>query len=154
MTNQQKLPLGIRNNNPGNLRSHMGLRDQYEFNEGFAVFKTPRDGLMAMLKCLWVYYNGMGKRTLAGIITRYAPPTQNDVKAYINSVCKISGLNPLHAETQDMRLDQFGRMFLLASAMVAVENGHPPTDWPSAPIWYPISEWCFAAHLSGIWEHV
>ena len=80
-------PRGIRNNNPGNLRSWGDTPRE----DGFARFATPEAGLAAMIKNLQVQQSKHGLNTIAGIIGRWAPPSENDTAAYVGNVSKQTG---------------------------------------------------------------
>lgn len=111
-------PVGILQNNPGNLRkwgNHLTMN-------GFAVFKTPGEGITAMAENLRGYQNKYGLDTLNGIISRYAPSSENDTAAYIADVSRHTGFKP------DQRLNLNDRRTLapLVSAMIRHENGKNP----------------------------
>lgn len=80
-------PRGIRNNNPGNLRSWGDTPRE----DGFARFATPEAGLAAMIKNLQVQQSKHGLNTIAGIIGRWAPPNENDTAGYVGNVSKQTG---------------------------------------------------------------
>jgi hypothetical protein len=83
--------LGIRNNNPGNLRSGSG---QIGTNGGFAVFRSAVDGLAAMRDNL-IAYGRQGYDTIASIVNRWAPPSDNNSNngAYMATIAKILGVD-------------------------------------------------------------
>ena len=74
------------NNNPGNMRPPGA-------STGFQQFSTPEAGLAAMDQNLQAYA-GKGINTLSGIITRWAPPGENNTAAYISDVSKRLGVPP------------------------------------------------------------
>lgn len=74
-------------NNPGNLRSWFGAPQV----GGFAQFPDMNTGLRAMADQLRLYYNRDKLDTLTGIITKYAPPQENDTAAYIKDVASRTG---------------------------------------------------------------
>lgn len=88
-------PLGIRNNNPGNLRyvSSIHWKGQVGSNKGFAVFDTVENGIRAMAIDLKTKI-GKGLDTLNKYIPVYAPPSENDTVAYINNVSRQTGISP------------------------------------------------------------
>lgn len=83
--NQPGLPIGLRNNNPGNLRPGDDWQGMIGTNGGFIVFKDVSWGLRAMAIDLRTKIN-KGYNTIRSIITRWAPPTENDTDAYIRNV--------------------------------------------------------------------
>lgn len=73
-------------NNPGNLRPTGA-------NTGFQSFPTPEDGLQAIDKNLQAYGKD-GVNTLAGVINKWAPPSENDTTSYIADAAKRLGISP------------------------------------------------------------
>lgn len=91
MTNQT--PMGVRNNNPLNIRAGIpweGLA--YEAN-GFAVFQSPVFGFRAAFRSYITKYD-RGLNTVRKLITEWAPPSENDTAAYIKTVCDRTGYGP------------------------------------------------------------
>lgn len=84
---RSRAPRGIRNNNPGNLRS-WGDTPRVD---GFARFATPEAGLAAMIKNLQVQQSKHGLNTIAGIIGKWAPSSENETGSYVNSIVKQTG---------------------------------------------------------------
>lgn len=82
-----RVSLGIRNNNPGNLRSWGNT----PVVDGFARFATPDAGLAAMIKNLQAQQSKHGINTIAGIIGKWAPASENDTDSYISSIVKQTG---------------------------------------------------------------
>lgn len=90
MTDYRKtnFKLGIRNNNPGNIRPS----DKYTWNgavgvnKGFVVFQDIEHGIRALAIDLF-NKNARGLNTIRKIISVYAPPSENNTEAYIASVC-------------------------------------------------------------------
>lgn len=76
-------PAPLRNNNPGALMPGGKL----------AQYATPEQGLAAMDQNL-ARYGQQGVSTLAGIIGKWAPPNENNTKAYIADVSNRLGLSP------------------------------------------------------------
>lgn len=74
---------GMRNNNPGNLRE--GIGQIGTDSEGYAVFPTPQAGYNAAARQL-VGYGNAGLNTINSIIEKWAPTSENNTQAYINSV--------------------------------------------------------------------
>lgn len=109
---------GIRNNNPGNLRSAPNAAG----NDGsFPIFSNPNDGLAAMSRQLQLY-GSRGNDTPYGIIHTYAPSTENDSQAYINAVTKDTGFGA----HEKLDLSDPGVLKRLMTAMIRQENGSQP----------------------------
>lgn len=77
-------PLGLRNNNPGNLRdSGDAWQGMIGTNQGFVVFKDCSWGLRALAINLRTEIS-RGYNTLEKLIYRFAPPSENDTEAYLD----------------------------------------------------------------------
>lgn len=77
-----KMTRGLRNNNPGNMRPV----SRNQANDGaFSIFSTPEEGWGALGKQLKGYANA-GLENVASIISKYAPSSENNTGAYIQSV--------------------------------------------------------------------
>ena len=86
--------LADRNNNPGNIRYNPRIdwQGQGDPNAGFATLATPEHGVRAMSKNLYTYNERDGLNTVGGIISKWAPPSENDTQAYINKVSNDLGV--------------------------------------------------------------
>lgn len=87
-------PRGIRNNNPGNIRygdfayKHGATgRD----SDGFAIFPTMDAGVSAQRALLQTYL-AQGNDTIRKVVSKYAPPSENDTTGYIAEVAKKIGV--------------------------------------------------------------
>jgi hypothetical protein len=112
-----KNTLGRRNNNPGNLRPANG--------RGFEHYATMAEGLSHMGRLLRGYQHRHGLNTIDGIVSRYAPPKENNTAAYIAQVSKETGWSP----DQKLNLDDPQQLARLEQAMIPIEQGgqHPFT---------------------------
>ncbi len=127
-------PLGIRLSNPGNIK-----RDEVSAWEGMtrlqdhpkmARFSTPQSGLRALAKLLINYKKLHGLNTLSQVINRYAPPSENQTRLYIEDVSIRSGFFPNeHLDFEDPRV-----LVPVMQAIVVHENGLAPIIFP--PAWY------------------
>ena len=115
---------GIRNNNPGNIRSTdtawrgevpATLKRDTEFEE----FISPLFGVRAMARILKKGETA-GRDTVREIITRWAPPSENDTAAYIRSVSRRADLGPDEPINFDEKLPD------LLDAIIVHENGSNP----------------------------
>jgi hypothetical protein len=86
-------PLGLRNNNPGNLRYNANIQWQGQIgqNKGFAVFRDVAYGIRAYGMDL-THDIKKGANTLEKLIYQFAPPSENNTEAYIINVSRISGI--------------------------------------------------------------
>lgn len=88
---------GESNNNPGNLeRNGTAWRGMCEgqTDPRFISFQTPQFGIRALATVLRNYQRQHNINTVAGVIGRWAPPTENDTKSYIMAVSKEVGVKP------------------------------------------------------------
>ena len=96
--NNANLPIGLRNNNPGNVRPlSNGVKwvGQIGVNKNFVVFSDVSYGIRAMVKNFITQYTRDNENTVRKYITAYAPPSDgNNTKAYIDSVAKALGVTP------------------------------------------------------------
>ena len=140
-------PRGIRNNNPGNIRKSSdawkGLAADQPDPEFFS-FSEPRWGIRAAAKVLQTYQEVHGLRTLAEIINRWAPLSENDTQSYITAVSIWSGIEP--EEVSDVM--DYETVFRLLRAMVRMENGKPPEDRDDA--WYEPAVYEQGLRLAGV----
>ena len=102
------VPAPIRTNNPGALMPGGKL----------AEFGSMEEGLSALDKNL-KGYKKRGINTLEGVISTWAPPNENDTKAYIAHVARVTGLDP----RQPIDLDSPLVRQQLAAGIVQMESG-------------------------------
>ncbi|PHS77834.1 MAG: structural protein [Robiginitomaculum sp.] len=115
-------PRGIRNNNPGNIRHGDNWNGQKssQTDISFIQFKSPEWGIRAMAKLLLNYESIYGLNTVAGIIGRWAPSSENNTSAYILAVSRKLGVDP--NEPFSVR----GKLVQLVKAIIKHENGIQP----------------------------
>lgn len=123
-----KVPRGIRNNNPLNIRKGNNWKGEvYCSTDGeFEQFVSMQWGVRAGFKILKNYMTGYGGRVKAltnihDIIHRWAPPSENNCRAYIDSVCRFSGLH----EFERLQFSDRNKMLALIDGMIRVECGQP-----------------------------
>lgn len=116
-----------RNNNPGNLRDS---GDQWQGmtgvdDGGFVQFDTPQSGERAAGINLANQTKVHGIRTLAGLVQKYAPASDNnDVGGYISAVSRATGLDP----NQEVDFSDPAIQAKVLPAMYAVESGGSPSS--------------------------
>lgn len=86
-------PLGLRNNNPGNLRPGDNWQGMTGVNQGFIVFKDIAYGIRAMGTDIGNDIRLDGLNTLRKLINEYAPPSENDTDAYIRRMFSYTGFS-------------------------------------------------------------
>lgn len=99
---QASTPRGIRNNNPGNIEDNGTPWRGRQGNDGrFIIFDKPENGIRAIARTLNTYDNKYGINTLERIISRWAPPFENNTESYIQHAeraLKISRHTPIGAQ--------------------------------------------------------
>ncbi len=142
-----KLPRGIRNNNPLNIRlssdrwqgqvlpqgSHSpkgGDGGGLSGEKSFCVFESMAYGWRAAFRLLCHTYYGKYKlKTIRALITRWAPPKENNTEAYIRRVTDRIGIGP------DRELgspqEHPAQWMMIAMAMAIVECGTAQLDYLS-----------------------
>src|SRR5574337_394778 len=88
---------GLRNNNPGNIRynpKNNWIGQTGQDADGFAIFDKADNGIRALARLLKNYQTVYGLNTVAGFISKWAPPDENDTVAYIASVANQLGVSP------------------------------------------------------------
>lgn len=116
-------PLGIRNNNPGNMRPNgdnwQGMTGQ---QNGYLTFDSPESGVRALAKNL-MSYDKQGINTPLAIANKWAPAAdKNDPMAYGQSLAKQLGVDP----NQPLNLKDPQIAIKLAQAITKQENGQLP----------------------------
>ena len=113
---------GIRNNNPGNIRRSndpwQGLAAE-QADPDFFRFTAPEWGYRALMKTIQTYRRKHGLRTIAEMISRWAPANENDTAAYIRSVCQEMQVPDSYVPD----VEDKGTMCALAAAISKHENG-------------------------------
>ena len=108
-----KLSRGLRNNNPGNIRLSPTTY------QGEVKSTDTAYGYRAMFVLLHTYQKKHHLNTIADMISRYAPATENHTTAYIEAVSEWSGVpSTCHITTTNGDI-----MVPIVAAMARVENG-------------------------------
>ena len=129
-----RMPRGIRNKNPGNIRRDrtpwQGLAATQTDPE-FFQFRSAEWGIRAMARILITYRDKYRIKRLNTIINRWAPPngqrqdgqryTQN-TQAYIDHVAQLTGFE----SDQNLDLHSYEHVRPLIEAMIRHENGVQP----------------------------
>ena len=112
---------GLRNNNPGNIR-HDDTTWRGEVassDKAFKAFESMAWGYRAMYVVLNTYQKKHGLRTVKQMISRWAPPVENDTEAYVDAVARWSNVSADAGITTTNR----DVMMPIVAAMSRVENG-------------------------------
>ena len=123
---------GIRNNNPLNIRHSadqwQGARKE-QTDQYFVQFENMAYGYRAAWKTLesyWKYFHRTKQYyNVTNIINRWAPPVENETKAYIHAVLRLTSLGGKENLPQPSRGVDTERLVKLIAAMTTVECGIP-----------------------------
>jgi len=113
-------PRGLRNNNPLNIRHN---KDVFQgevkgADKAFKTFSTMPYGYRAAFVTL-ATYNSRGWNTIEKIISRWAPPCENDTEKYIAHVERWSGI----PKSKVLTLADGADYIMMVAAMSFMENG-------------------------------
>lgn len=117
---------GIRLNNPGLIRhgdKWQGLAIEQPDAE-FCKFAEPRWGIRAIARLLITYQDKYSLNTVRGIISRWAPASDNNTAAYIRHVCQLTGMG----EDEPLDVHDYEDVEPLVKAIIRHENGQQPYD--------------------------
>jgi hypothetical protein len=103
-------------NNPGNIRTNPDFKGFVQADNGFSTFSSLYYGYRAISVLLNTYFNTYNLKTIKGIISRYAPGSENNTTAYINFVANQTGFGPDQILTES-------DLVTLIPAIVKMENG-------------------------------
>lgn len=116
---------GIRNNNPGNIRRSadkwQGLA-KFQKDPDFFTFESPLWGLRAIARILINYYDKYDCDTVVKIVSRWAPETENDTRAYAHFVAQRLSVG-IHTEINPT---EYKTLFVLVDSIVGFECGKHP----------------------------
>jgi len=130
----KKSPRGIRNNNPGNIRwgdPWQGINRKNPDDLYFCQFESAAYGIRALARTLISYQDKHDLRTIRKIITRWAPPEDNNnTESYIHMVAKQTG----YAPDLILNLHDYEQLRAVAQAIIRHENGRGPLA--TANTWY------------------
>ena len=113
---------GMRNNNPLNIRRVAGTKWKGQRAEqtdrSFVQFESLEYGLRAAFCILETYRRKYKAVCVEDIINRWAPPSENDTRKYVETVCRLTGFGGKE------RLEE-SQLPALVYAMAFVECGAP-----------------------------
>ena len=125
-----------RNNNLGNLvfANQEGATLESPNAKGeqrFARFNTPEEGIRALANQVSSYYNGTSAaagyqklQTVSSIISKWAPPKENNTNQYIDNVSKYLGVSP----NEKIDVSKPEVMTQLVRAIATKEGGNPAVN--------------------------
>ena len=123
---------GIRNNNPLNIRHSadrwQGARIE-QTDKSFVQFESMAYGYRAAWKVLESYWKHFSRQrqpfTVRNIISRWAPPEENDTEAYIKNVLSMASIGGKEKLLPPSNVLSYGRLSRMVSAMTCIECGIP-----------------------------
>ena len=129
MSDEKKLPRGVRNCNPGNIRRPPKKLEEQDRFDGeirpsrdpdFRTFVKMAYGYRAMFRILRTYKNNYKLNTLEQMIYRWAPPSDNnETEVYVDFVAKRAGIGRDHiVDVSNMTV-----MCRIVEAMAIMECG-------------------------------
>lgn len=120
---QQYIPRGIRNNNPLNIRiGNVWLGEvQNPTDPNFEQFVSMEYGIRAACVLIRRYIRHYHRTTIPSILAAWAPSSENNTVTYVDTVCQLSHLSPMH----ELRYEDKASICSLIAAMVQVECGQP-----------------------------
>ena len=119
----EKLPRGLRNNNPGNIRINDDLFQgevRPSKDKEFKQFETMAYGYRAMFVILRNYIRNYKLDTIRKMISRWAPTNENHTENYIQAVSDYAGIPADDPVAFDRE-----QMIRIVAGMSQVENGVP-----------------------------
>ena len=138
--NEVMLPRGIRNNNPLNIRRSkdqwQGLKKE-QTDSAFCQFENLAYGWRAAFRLLTrTYYHTYRLFTIRAIVSRWAPPNENNTRAYVENVSRLTGIDP--DEPLGIPSDKPARWLMLGAAMAIQECG-----WEGFDVFAMLRGWDF-----------
>lgn len=117
------LPIGIRQNNPGNVAKNGNQWDGELPNSSsrFKEFSTPEDGIAAIARVLSQYNNKYQVNTINGIVHRYSATDQGE---YAKNLSAQLGVDP----NEPLNVNDLPTMVKLVKGIIKQENGYVPYD--------------------------
>lgn len=121
MANSRIIPRGIRNNNPLNIRiGNVWLGEVRDPTDpDFEQFISMVYGVRAGFVLIRRYIRHYHRTTIPQVIAAWAPSNENNTTAYIDKVCKVSGIE----RDVQLKFEDEDQMVALIDAMILVECG-------------------------------
>jgi hypothetical protein len=116
----RRLPRGVRNNNPGNIRKGP---DKWQGavpgeDADFVTFASAEMGIRALARLILTYQKRYNLNSVRSLITRWAPPSENNTPAYVMAVANAVGVQP----EARIDVDDFAVMKPFVEGVIAHEN--------------------------------
>lgn len=115
---------GLRLNNPGNIKISDGNawlgKVTPSSDEVFEQFVSPEYGIRAMGKLINFYFSEHGLDDIYKIVSRYAPASENNTRAYAEAVASELGIGITALILVPKEIDR------IVAAMIRQEQGQQP----------------------------
>lgn len=121
-SNKMQVQFHSNTNNPFNIKANAANKWNGKTTKQGATFESfdrLENGVRAGIKILKTYFEKYNIETVQGIITRFAPSTENNTAGYIKFVCREMGVT----ETQRILPDK-ETLWKLSKAICKMENGY------------------------------
>ena len=121
MANSRIIPRGIRNNNPLSIRignvwiGEVSDPTDPDFEQFISMVYGVRAGFILIRRYIRHYH----RTTIPQVIAAWAPSNENNTTAYIDRVCKVSGIG----NDVQLKFEDEDQMVALVDAMILVECG-------------------------------
>ena len=97
-------------------------------DQAFVQFKSLKWGWRAAFYLLTrTYYHKYRLYTIRSIVNKWAPPSENNSKAYVENVSRLTGIDP--DEALGIPSEKPTRWIALGMAMAVQENGFESLDF-------------------------
>ena len=101
---------------------------EVQSDRAFVQFKSLEYGWRAAFYLLTrTYYHKYRLYTIRSIVSRWAPESENNTRAYIENVSRLTGIDP--DEPIGIPSAQPARWMMVGVAMAIQENGTTSIDW-------------------------
>ncbi len=161
----EKLPLGVRLNNPGNLewsdnspwqgmvprKSSRYAQSPNAQQRRFCEFESPVWGIRAIARTLITYQDkrrandGSKIDSIREIVERWAPPSENDTQAYVRAVAKAVERDP---NDETLSMHDYRTIRPVVEAIIRHENGPGPLKTTNT--WYDATTIDKGLELAGV----
>lgn len=140
MTVRQSVPLNIRLNNPGALRAYIDTDYNDGYERGLAKYRTARDGWNALTVHIRDVYSLHRKHTWRDFVCQWCDFKEHDPLQYGKVLMHLMKREDEDWMLDDIRARSTLEILSLAMAISIVENGRPPTHWPTGKWWVSLPD--------------
>lgn len=143
-----KQPRGIRNYNPGTSAGATAWQGLVPVDKrtdpAFCQFVSAAYGIRALARTLITYQDKYQLYTIREMISRWAPPSENNTEAYVRAVATQVG----KGADEQLDMQDYTDLRAMTEAIIRHENGKGPLPTPST--WYDSATIDKALVLAGV----